>query len=115
MRAELSEILWADTSCQCGWNKSLRERYTSLQSTYTPMKWLEVPILEIADKMKAVPEEVERKYCNSKLSSSYCSYHKIPGGRNTFRRKLDAMMKRASLCLDCVHDREARSCRFNHE
>ncbi|KAK4153163.1 hypothetical protein C8A00DRAFT_15587, partial [Chaetomidium leptoderma] len=110
MRAELAELLWTDTSCQCGWNKLLKERYDVLQGTYSPLKWLEVPISRILGKMKVAPEELERKRC----SSGYYTFHEVPTVQDTFQGKLEAMKKKASICLDCVHDEEAKSCRFKH-
>ncbi|KAK0619422.1 hypothetical protein B0T14DRAFT_537243 [Immersiella caudata] len=111
MRAELAELLWTDPSCLCGWNKLLKERYEVLQGTYKPLEWLEVPISRIIGKMKVTPEELEPKRCSS---NGYYTFHEVPTGQDTFQGKMEAMKKKASICLDCVHDEKAKSCRFKH-
>lgn len=90
-----------DLGCKCGWHKMRSKRYKSLQSEYGPLKMLKVPISEIIGKMEAVPEETERKCC----SEGY-RYHEIPTSKETFQARLEAMEKKASICLDQVHGKD---------
>jgi len=118
MRAELYELLSTDISCKnCGWNILRTEIFKSLQAIYTPLRWLEVPISEIACKMGVAPEEGKKKYCGQRQMGPtyYPFYHEAPTRQNTFHGKLETMKKKASICLDCVRGQEAKPCRFEHD
>lgn len=102
LRAELAEVLsyWVEFDCKCGWGKTKKERSRLLQSEYGPLRMLEVPISELIGKMKAIPEEKKRKYCNE-VYRTFC--HEVPTHKETFRGKLEDMEKKASICIDQVH------------
>jgi len=115
MRAELSQLLslGRTENCGCGWNKQQIDEYKSLESTYGPLKMLEVPVAEIIGKMEALPEMVYRRCCNR------IGYFREPLDEETFRRKLKAMKRKASICIDCVQGQESeetdKHCRSKHE
>lgn len=116
MRAEISQMLfkWANTGCSCGWRRNHGEQYELLRLDYSPLKIIEVPMLEIIDKMKAIStEDMKRTYHDGKWGGYY---HEAPPYEETLLGMLKRMERRASICLDCVRtDTAMESCRFQHE
>ncbi|KAH6972716.1 hypothetical protein BKA56DRAFT_526386 [Ilyonectria sp. MPI-CAGE-AT-0026] len=102
MRTEASHLIWkwANSDCSCGWRKNHCEQYALLQSEYRPLKMIEVPILEVIDKMKAVTTEDTNRKRRCKQYGGY--YHETPPYKDTLLGKLESMGRKASTCLDCI-------------
>ena len=104
LRAEICQLLIRGKrdSCKCGWGKSRSENYGLILAEYTPIEMLEVPMVDIVTKMQNVStQDMGRTYCSAR--SSYNSYYHEPllyG--DTFLGKLDALQRKASICIDCV-------------
>ncbi len=119
MRAELCQLLkdginFVGGCSNCSRGKNCSDKYKILQSDYRPLKMLEVPILEIIEKMKAVScEDIARTY----HSSSFRGYYpKAPTRSETLVGKLETIKKKVSICLDCVQSSDVITpCRFQHE
>lgn len=116
MRAEISQMLlkWANTGCSCGWRKNHGEEYELLRLHYSPLKMIEVPMLEIIDKMKAISTEDMKRTHHGLGRGGY--YHETPPYEETLLGRLESMEKRACICIDCVRtDTAMESCGFQHE
>lgn len=116
MRAELSQLLVSgqNGACSCGWGKDCSDKYKLLLSKYGPMDMLEVTVAEVIKKMDSVSCEDRESAYHSGGHFNY--FHEARIHSETFPGKLEAMEKKASICLDCVRIRDAAAlCRFQHK
>lgn len=119
MRAEVGGILLKETkgTCSCGWGDCRSDRYQELSREYTPLRMLEVPLLEVIEHIQMASHySMKRKYHSP--SSMYArGYHHEPAEYITaLAEKVETAKRRASICLDCVRNSGGvESCRFKHE
>ncbi|PVH91394.1 hypothetical protein DM02DRAFT_664040 [Periconia macrospinosa] len=103
-RAELCDLLirGKKDGCKCGWGKTRGEKYGRLLAAYMPIKMLDTSMADIITKMEQMStEDMGRKFCTEKRSSGRYYHGPLPY-RQTLLGMLDAMKKRASICIDCV-------------
>ena len=109
LRAHVSQFLATEGSsgCPCAWSESRRTTFVNLNYCNGPLKLLDVPVSKIIKDLKEISiADSSRESC----AASYCM--------RTFSGKVEAVKKKAVVCLDCVPNSSATSktsCRFQHE